>query len=140
MPLRFALTILLFPAAGLLGACGPNGDASQATGTDPEAARPDTSMIRDVSPEQTLGLLADGVAAASPSLAIQTLDQWIERIDSAQVEGAEADSLAALSDDLTRLRNLLQSSPLDGHGRWRRERHAPAAFHGRRRHVGSTVG
>ena len=66
-------------------------------------------MIEDVSIGQTTDLLADGVRPVSPSVAIQTIDLWIERLDTTSVDGA-----GDVRDDLDQLRDLLQSSPLDG--------------------------
>ena len=47
-------------------------------------------------------------------VAVQTLDLWAARLDTARAEGAAADTLAALRGDLETLRGQLQSSPLDG--------------------------
>ena len=98
-----------------LAACGP--DPSPATPAEPGTPTasgdgevlPDTAMVREVSPESTLALLSGTLAQVSPSVAIQTLDLWIARLDTVSADGAPA-----LRNDLTTLRNLLQSSPLDG--------------------------
>ncbi len=111
MYVRLAL-LLLLP----LAACGPDSSASgNAPGRSAQGrsgsseALPDTAMVRAVTPESTLSFLSGDLAQASPSVAIQTLDLWIARLDT-----VSADGVPALRDDLTTLRNLLQSSPLDG--------------------------
>ena len=97
----------LFLLALTLAACGPEPGDSASAGREP--ALPDTAMVREVSPETTLDLVAGDLLAASPSIAIQTIDLWITRLDTVSADGA-----AEVRDDLTTLRNLLQSSPLDG--------------------------
>ncbi len=65
-------------------------------------------MVREVTVGGTTDLVR-GVRQASPSVAIQTVDLWIARLDTASVAGG-----AEIRGDLVTLRNLLQSSPLDG--------------------------
>lgn len=104
---RPALALLL---AGGLVACGPSPDAaSGAAGGPGGPALPDTAMVREVAPSTTAELVAGDLRSVSPSVAIQTLDLWVARLDTSSVEGT-----AGVRDDLERLRNLLQSSPLDG--------------------------
>ena len=107
MSLRFPLALGALLA---LAACGPPNATDDAPGTarggDPQA-RPDTAMVREVSPESTLDFVAGDLLTASPSVAIQTLDLWMVRLDT--VSGA-----GDVRGDLETLRNLLQSSPLDG--------------------------
>lgn len=107
------LSLLLALAA--LTACGPSDPAGSpgstaAPSADGEAL-PDTSMVREVSPESTLDLVSGSLAAASPSVAIQTVDLWIARLDTVSTA-----DVAELRDDLEALRNQLQSSPIDGRG------------------------
>lgn len=104
MTLRYPLVLAL-----TLAACGPDPTSSGAANAGGEPALPDTAMIREVSPESTLEFVSGDLLAASPSAAIQTIDLWIARLDT-----VSADGVAELRDDLTTLRNLLQSSPLDG--------------------------
>lgn len=66
-------------------------------------------MIEDVSIGGTTDLLAMGVRQVSPSVAIQTIDLWLVRLDTVSIEG-----VAEMRGDLSSLRDLLQSSPLDG--------------------------
>ncbi len=106
------MRLLLFFALAL-SAC-QSSPGSGESGANKLGARsvedlPDPSMIEDVSVEQTTGLLASGVPSVSPSMAIQTIDLWIERLDT-----AAADGTGDVRDDLDQLRDLLQSSPLDG--------------------------
>lgn len=111
--MRSSLLLLL-----ALAACqtdpAPSSSGSAPAGTpavtDP-ADLPDPSMIEDVSVASTLDLLRNDPLAASPSLAIQTLDLWITRLDTVSAEGA-----SEVRSDLRELRNQLQSSPLDGRG------------------------
>lgn len=102
--------LILLPL--VLAGCGPDSASPSAVagGADgtPSVA-PDASMIREVSTERTLGLVSEGLLQASPSAAIQTIDLWVTRLDT-----VSADGVPDLRDDLTTLRNLLQSSPLDG--------------------------
>ena len=65
-------------------------------------------MVREVTVGQTTDLVREATTA-SPSVAIQTIDLWVARLDTASVEGG-----GEIRDDLVTLRNLLQSSPLDG--------------------------
>ena len=104
---------LLFALVVSLAACGPDAspDAAPGTPADPDAPLPDTAMVRAVSPESTLDLVSADLLAVSPSVAIQTIDLWIARLDTVSAEGA-----SDLRGDLTTLRNQLQSSPLDGPG------------------------
>lgn len=104
---------VLLALALALAACGPDAppDAAGGSAPDPDAPLPDTAMVRSVSPESTLDLVKGDLVAVSPSVAIQTIDLWIARLDTVSAEGAPA-----LRDDLTTLRNQLQSSPLDGPG------------------------
>ncbi len=96
-----------------LAGCGPDPSSPDASAPTDRTGGPealvDTSMVRDVSPESTLDLVAGGLVQASPSVAIQTLDLWVSRLDT-----VSADGVPALRDDLVQLRDLLQSSPLDG--------------------------
>jgi len=104
----------LLALAAVLVACGPDSAPESASGpasAHPDAPLPDTAMVRAVSPESTLDLVSGDLLAVSPSVAIQTIDLWVARLDTVAVEGA-----ADLRDDLTTLRNQLQSSPLDGPG------------------------
>ena len=105
----------LVPVLALsLAACGPSpntasGSADGSAGGRDGAALPDTAMVRDVTPEATAALISGDLTGVSPSVAIQTLDLWIARLDTASAEGA-----SDVRDDLETLRNLLQSFPLDG--------------------------
>lgn len=100
------------PLAALLAlaACGPPDPQGPAAddGASTETL-PDTAMVRDVSPASTLELVAGDVLEASPSVAIQTIDLWIARLDTVSAEG-----VAEVRGDLETLRNQLQSSPIDG--------------------------
>ena len=106
--MRFLLCLAL-----ALSACqsspGSDGPSPNELGASSVEDLPDPSMIEDVSVDQTTGLLANGVLPVSPSVAIQTIDLWIARLDTASVDGA-----GDVHDDLDQLRDLLQSSPLDG--------------------------
>lgn len=87
-------------------------------GEEPPAAAasvalPDTAMVQTVTASGTAALVQD-LRRASPSIAIQTIDRWTARLDTTALDGALADTLAAVRDDLGTLRSLLQSSPLDG--------------------------
>ena len=106
MPLRTPLALAL-----VLAACGPEPTASSPAGSAPtdDDTMPDTAMVREVSPESTLDIVGGDLLAASPSVAIQTIDLWIARLDTVSADGA-----SELRGDLTTLRNLLQSSPIDG--------------------------
>ncbi len=105
--LRSAAPLL---ALVLLVGCGPSTDSASGPGGDRgRGALPDTAMVRDVAPETTAALVGGDLAEASPSVAIQTLDLWIARLDTASAPGA-----GDIRDDLETLRNLLQSYPLDG--------------------------
>ena len=97
----------LLALTALLAACQPSAqrDPSSAGG----GALPDTAMVRDVTLGGTTTLIGGDLGEVSPSVAIQTLDLWVARLDTVSAEG-----VPALRDDLTTLRNLLQSSPLDG--------------------------
>lgn len=101
----------------LLSACqADDPDATSTRGTpsnEESASRPDTAMVRSVSPEQTAALLSD-LEVASPSIAIQTIGLWSARLDTLALEGAAADTLASIRDDLETLSGELQSSPLSG--------------------------
>ena len=105
---------LLLPLAAVvtLAACESSPSAASGPGgagvTDP-ADLPDTAMVRSVDPATTTALVSGDLAAVSPSRAIQTLDLWSARLDTVSRDGA-----ADVRRDLTTLRNLLQSSPLDG--------------------------
>ena len=93
-----------------LAACAPadSGPGARGGGGAADgAALPDTAMVRHVDPTTTAALVAGDLGRVSPSVAIQTLDLWIARLDSVEA-GAE------VRDDLETLRRLLQSSPLDG--------------------------
>ena len=95
-----------------LAACAPadSGPGARGGGGAADgAALPDTAMVRQVDPTTTAALVAGDLGRVSPSVAIQTLDLWIARLDTVSADGAPA-----LRNDLTTLRNLLQSSPLDG--------------------------
>ncbi len=103
MRLALALTFLLTACQS-----APNsGPGSPGAAT--EADLPDPSMIQDVSVAETTELLAPGFRQVSPSIAIQTIDLWLVRLDTVSVDGT-----AEVRDDLDALRDLLQSSPLDG--------------------------
>ena len=103
------LLLLLVPALSL-AACGPSsGSGARGGAAGDGAALPDTAMVRDVSPTTTAALVAGDLGRVSPSVAIQTLDLWVARLDTVSASGA-----AEVRDDLETLRNLLQSSPLDG--------------------------
>ena len=107
--MRFRTPLAL---ALLLAACGSEPTASSPGGSDlPDDGDtlPDTAMVREVSPESTLDFVSGDLLAASPSVGIQTLDLWIARLDT-----VSADGVSELRGDLTTLRNLLQSSPIDG--------------------------
>ena len=84
--------------------------AAEPPASGAEGAVPDTAMVRDVTLGGTADLVRSDPTRVSPSVAIQTIDQWIARLDTAAVEGGPE-----IRDGLTTLRNLLQSSPLDGH-------------------------
>ena len=103
---------LLLPlvAVAALAACesSPSTASGAAGVTDPDDL-PDTAMVRSVDPETTAGMVSGDLAAVSPSRAIQTLDLWAARLDTVSMDGADD-----VRRDLTTLRNLLQSSPLDG--------------------------
>ena len=102
--LRLVLVSLLLS----LVACGPSPTStSGARGGGPSL--PDTAMVRTVTPATTAALLAGDLRRVSPSVAIQTLDLWIARLDTVSAESA-----GEVRDDLGTLRNLLQSSPIDG--------------------------
>ena len=104
--------IRLVPALALaagLAACGPSPTSTASGAGGDGAALPDTAMVREVAPATTAALVAGDLGRVSPSVAIQTLDLWIARLDTASVEGT-----AEVRGDLETLRNLLQSSPLDG--------------------------
>ena len=110
MPFRLALPLAAVLA---LAACEadapttpPDGPPDRAASAD--GALPDTAMVRETTPEATASLV-DDLADASPSVAIQTVDLWIARLDTVSAGGA-----ADVRDDLRTLRSLLQSSPLDG--------------------------
>lgn len=75
---------------------------------DRGAAPPDTAMVRSVSLEGTAELLARG-SRASTSVAVQTIDLWIARLDTAAVDGG-----AVIREDLGLLRGQLLSYPQDG--------------------------
>ena len=92
----------------LLAAIGCETDATRTPSATSEDASPDTAMVRNVTLDGTADLVRRATTA-SPSVAIQTLDLWAARLDTASVEGG-----AEIRDDLVTLRNLLQSSPLDG--------------------------
>ncbi|PAP78565.1 hypothetical protein [Rubrivirga marina] len=104
---------LLLALVLAVSACGPDAssDGARVAPSDPDASLPDTAMVRAVSPESTLDLVSGDLLAVSPSVAIQTIDLWIARLDTVSADGA-----TELRDDLTTLRNQLQSSPLDGPG------------------------
>ena len=113
MPLRSLATALLLA----LAACQPEGPAPTATAPPgvPADALPDTATVQTVDPASTADLVGQAFGAISPSIAIQTIDRWTERIDSLSLEGdGEPEALAELRGDLVTLRRLLQSSPLDG--------------------------
>lgn len=77
--------------------------------TAARSGAPDTAMVRDVTVGGTADLVREDPNRVSPSVAIQTIDLWIARLDTASVvNGAE------IREGLTTLRNQLQSSPLDG--------------------------
>ncbi|WP_420455517.1 hypothetical protein [Rubrivirga sp.] len=101
----------------VLAACGPDAsppdsasptDVSSAS-AEARAVAADTAMVRDVSAEGTLDLVSRDLVRLSPSVAIQTIDLWVARLDT-----VSADGVPDVRDELTTLRNLLQSSPLDG--------------------------
>ena len=107
------MTRLLLPLAAVLtlAACEAKAPTTPPDGPPDRAptdlsALPDTAMLQNTSPEATAALVAD-VDAASPSVAIQTIDLWIARLDTVS-------AAADVRDDLETLRDLLQSSPLDG--------------------------
>lgn len=94
-----------------LAACQSTPEAGSAgtSGAATEADLPDPSMIEDVSVGGTVDLLSGGIGRVSPSVAIQTIDLWLVRLDTVSLGG-----VAEVRDDLDELRDLLQSSPLDG--------------------------
>ena len=106
---------LVFILPLVLAACqsapdsGTGGSGASGLGAASVEDLPDPSMIEDVSVDQTTELLADGVRSMSPSVAIQTIDLWTERLNTASVDGA-----GDVREDLDQLSELLQSSPLDG--------------------------
>ena len=117
MPLR---TLLLLAAAGSLAACQP--DAPAETAPDPSAppeavtdgVPPDTAMVRDATPAGTARLV-EALTEASPSVAIQTIDVWIARLDTLTTdEPMLAQRVGSVRSGLDQLRSQLQSSPLDG--------------------------
>ena len=85
-----------------------SGSGGPASGGSSDAL-PDTATVQSVDPESSADLVARDVRAVSPSVAIQTIDLWVARLDTVSVEGA-----SDVRGDLVTLRNLLQSSPLDG--------------------------
>ncbi len=109
MPIRFSLALAAVLA---LAACEADPSASASDAPAAEAAPdlgplPDTAMVQETSPETTADLVGGDLNTVSPSVAIQTIDLWIARLDTVS-------AAADVRDDLRTLRSLLQSSPLDG--------------------------
>ena len=101
--------LLLLSVAASLAACGPSSGSGASGSAAGGAALPDTAMVQSVSTTSTAALVAGDLRRVSPSVAIQTIDLWIVQLDTASASGA-----GDVRDDLETLRNLLQSSPLDG--------------------------
>ena len=107
------LTRPLLLLALTLAACqtepsSPGAPGTPASGGSSEAL-PDTATVQSVDPESSADLVSGDLTAASPSVAIQTIDRWVTRLDTVSADGA-----SEVRGDLLTLRNLLQSSPLDG--------------------------
>ncbi len=106
MTVRFVVAVvaLLVVAAG----CEMDASTPSSTARASAEAEPDTAMVRDITVGGTADLVREAVGA-SPSVAIQTIDLWVARLDTASVEGG-----GEIRDGLVTLRNQLQSNPLDG--------------------------